>query len=59
MSTASTEQELIYNQVTPYMVNAIIAWVDLFKDGAVGSTIHAVKVRYAEGVIISNLLYLR
>lgn len=56
MSTASTKQALIYNQITSYMDNAILVWVNLFNDGVTGSAIPAVKVRYTERIIISNLL---
>ena len=55
MSTASTKRALIYNKITSYMDNAIIVWVDLFNDGVIGSAIPAVKVRYTETTIISNL----
>ena len=56
MSTASTKQALIYSQITSYMDNAILVWVNLFNDGVIGSAIPAVKVRYTERIIISNLL---
>ena len=56
MSTASTKQALIYSQITSYMDNAILVWVNLFNEGVIGSAIPAVKVRYTEIIIISNLL---
>ena len=56
MSTASIKQALIYNQITSYMDNAIPVWINLFNDGVIGSAIPAVKFRYTERIIISNLL---